>query len=224
MEARWIVPIPAGRPNNLRFLKPLMAIRIVQRLFSSLAGGISHSLHIRKTQPIGWKKRRTNKQAWISSKRKKGGCLWHFLCIRWANTIVYSSENSHKATSNADLNSHVGHPGICGSTGPSSRLPDFWWLVSSLPDSHLPDCLFCQLDSAAPFCWLCPSLDCSLMPTYLYCSLLLNVPFCFLLDLTSLVPPVSWEISSADPLWVSCQNKQRDSLTGTHTHRNGCHP
>ena len=71
----------------------------------------------------------------------RGGSLWHFLCILWANTSV----NSHKATSNAD----------------------FCWLVSSLPYSHLIIDLFCWLVSSAPFCWLCPSLDCSLMPTVL---------------------------------------------------------
>ena len=35
---------------------------------------------------------------------------------------------------------------------------------------------------------------------------------------------VSWEISRAGPVWVSRQNRQRDSLTDTHTHRNECHP
>ena len=37
-----------------------------------------------------------------------------------ANASVYSSEDSHKATSDADLTSRFGPPGICRSTGPSS--------------------------------------------------------------------------------------------------------
>ena len=41
------------------------------------------------------------------------------------------------ATRNADSSSRVGQPGICRSTSPSSRLSDFCWMVSSLPDSHL---------------------------------------------------------------------------------------
>ena len=36
-----------------------------------------------------------------STRRKKS--MIHFLCILWANTGVYSSKNSHKATSNADI-------------------------------------------------------------------------------------------------------------------------
>ena len=52
---------------------------------------------------------------------------------------MYSSENSHKATSNAYLTSCVGPPGICRSTGLSSRLSDFCSLFSTLLSS--PDCL-----------------------------------------------------------------------------------
>ena len=101
-----------------------------------------------------------------------------------------------------ETSSRVSQPGICRSTGPSSRLYGFCWLVSSRYDSHLLTDLFCRLVSSATFCWLCPSsLDCFLMPTVL-CSFLLTVLSCWL----SLGPsfprflPVSSEISRADPL------------------------
>ena len=89
----------------------------------------------------------------------------------WSNPRVYSSENSHKATSNVDLTSRVGPLGTCKSTGPSSRLSDFCWLVSHLPD------------------W-------PVLSTGSFCSLLLTVFFCLLSDL-----PVSWEISCSGSLW-----------------------
>ena len=98
----------------------------------------------------------------------RGGSLWHFSCILWGNASVYSSENSHKAASNADLHSRVGQPGLCRSTGLSSRLSDFCWLVSSLLGSHLLTDLFCRLVSVAPFCCLSPSLDWPLLSTDLW--------------------------------------------------------
>ena len=100
----------------------------------------------------------------------RGGILWHFLCILWANTSMYSSENSHKAIS---LN-----PSAIGAGLPLVLVvnADFCWLVSTLPDFHLPD-------------WpvLLIGLFCSPLSTDLW-------------DLPSLVLPVSWEILHAGPL------------------------
>ena len=76
-----IVSIPlADRAHYLSVLKPLMAIRIGSWFFSSLAGGISHSLHIHKAQPRGWKKR-TNEQirTWVCSKCKRGKSVTLFV-------------------------------------------------------------------------------------------------------------------------------------------------
>ena len=82
--------------------------------FSHLRPGVFHIPS--PTQLKGWKKR-TNKHGLGLAPSAWGGSLWHFLCILWANASVYSSENSHKATRNADLNSRVGQPGIYWSTG-----------------------------------------------------------------------------------------------------------
>ena len=85
------------------------------------------------------------------------GSLWHF-CAALHAFAGYRRRvfawNFHKATRNAD-SSRVGQPGICGSTGPSSRLSDFCWLVSSLPNSHLLDW---PVLSTGLFCSLSPSL------------------------------------------------------------------
>ena len=117
----------------------------------------------------------------------------------WANASVYSSEISHKATGNADLNSRVGPPGFCRSTGPSSHLSDFCWLVSSVPDSYLPD-------------W-------PVLLTGPFWSLLLNAFFCLLLDLPSLVHPVSWEFSCAGTLSGFCAKTDKGILWLAPTHR-----
>ena len=77
--------------------------------------------------------------------------------------------------------------------------------------NHLLTDLFCRLVSAAPFCWLCASLDWPLLPT---------VSGTFLPSSSGLVG----DLARKPFVWVSRQNRQRDSLTGTHTHWNGCHP
>ena len=100
-----------------------------------------------------------------------------------------------KATSNANLSSRVVQPGFCWTTVLSSCLSDFCWLVSSLPCSHLLT---------------------ELLLTALSCRLSLGPPFPHLL-------PVSWEISRTW-LCVGFAPKQRDPLTGPHTHRNECQP
>ena len=132
----------------------------------------------------GGGKEQTNKYGLGSASSARRGKVHVTLFVHsmflWVNASVYSCENSHKATSYADSTSRVGSPGICWSTGPSNRLSGFCWLVSSLPDSHLPD-------------W-------PVLLTGLFCSLLLTAFFCLLLDLPSLVLSVSWEISCAGPL------------------------
>ena len=141
---------------------------------------------------VGGRKVQTNRHGFGSAPSARRGEVYVILLVHsvflWANASLYSSENSHKATSNADLNSRVGQPCICRSTGPSSHLSDFCWLVSPLPCFHLLLSLLSFLQ--------CPSLDWPLMLTVLFSSFLLTVFW----DLPYLVLPVSWEISSAGPL------------------------
>ena len=113
--------------------------------------------------------------------------LWHFCAnlraiCRLSRACIRAKHP--QAARNADSSSRVGQPGICRSTGPYSRLSDFCWLVSSLPDSYLLTdllltALSCWLISSAPFSWL---------------LLLFSGTF------HSLTPPVSWEISRTSPL------------------------
>ena len=115
---------------------------------------------------------------------------------------------THKATSNTDVSSCIGPPGICRSTGPSSHLSDFCWLVSSLHNSRLLTDLFCRLVSAAPFCWLCPSLD---WPPALLCRLFSGT---FLPLSTS----VSWEILHVGPLCGFCAKTDK-GISDWHPHQ-----
>ena len=124
--------IPAGRPPLSQPNKLLMAIRILW-FFSSLARDISHSFT--NTQNTTERVKEKNKQTrtWFRSKRKRGS-LWHFLCILWANASVYSSGNSQKATSNDDLSSGLGQPGICRSTVLAAA---YWLLLTGLLSARL---------------------------------------------------------------------------------------
>ena len=119
------VTIHAGRPYYLSFLKPIMASDSSSG-FSHFWLGVSHILYrYAKYNRERGRKEQTNKHGLWLAPSARGGSLWYFLRILWANVSVYSSENSHKVTSNADLNSRVRQPCICRSTGPSSRLSDF---------------------------------------------------------------------------------------------------
>ena len=51
----------------------------------------------------GGRNEQTNKHGLGPAPIARGGILWHFWDILWANVSVYSSKNSHKATSNADI-------------------------------------------------------------------------------------------------------------------------
>ena len=189
------VTIHAGRTHYLSFLKPLITIRIVLWFFSSPARGISHSLQIRKAQPRQWKKR--------TNKHTRRGSLWHSLCILWANASVYSSENSHKASCNALAlikPASVGQQVLAAAFLTSV-------LLSSLSCFHLLTVSFCQLVSAAPFCWLYPSLDWPLLYR------LISGTF-----LPSSVSSFVGDLACRAFVWVSHQNRQSDSLTGTHLH------
>ena len=122
--------IPAGRPHYLNFRKSLMASDSSSG-FSHLWPGVFHiSLRILKAQPREWKKR-INEQTWTCffSASAKGGSMWQFLSILWANASVYSNENSHKATRNADssLDYPVLSTGLCGSLLLTVSFP---WLTS----------------------------------------------------------------------------------------------
>ena len=78
------------------------------------------------------------------------------------------------------------------------------------------------------------SLDCPVLSTGLFCSLLLTVLFnpllstdslCLLWDLPSLVHFRSRSRSRPQALCVGfALNRQKDSLTDTHTNRNECYP
>ena len=96
-----------------------------------------------------------------------------------------------------------------------------WSLLLPSADCVLPLTAFsCRLSSSASFFWLCPSLDCSLMPNVLFCSLLLTD---LLLDLL----PASFRSrgrSRVQALCVGFAPKQRDPLTGTHTHQRNKYP
>ena len=154
--------------------------------FSHLWPGVFHiPLRKRNSQPRGLKKR-TNKQLTLAPSAR-GRSLWHFLCIVWSNASVYSSENSHKATSNADLSSPVGQPGICGSTGVCSRLSDFWLLPASFCSllltvtfsallSSLSTVYFSFPLSIVSFSWLTPPADCPLLLPSAHCSLETSFP------------------------------------------------
>ena len=165
------------------------------------------------------KNKKTNKHGLGLAPSARGGSLWQFLCIVLANASVYLRENTHKATIYADLSSRVDQPGICRSTDPSSRLSDFCWLVSSVSDSHLPD-------------W-------PVLSTGICCPLLLTASFSWLplscrLSFSGLTSRADWSLGPSFPrlvgnfarrtfVWGSRQNRKRDSLTGTHIHRNRCH-
>ena len=116
---------------------------------------------------------------------REGVYVTHFVhsVFLWANTNVYSSENSHKATSDADLTSRVGQ---------QVQAAEFPTSVDSLPDPHLPDC--------------------PVLSTGAFCSTLLIVFFCLLSDLSSLVLPVSWEILRAGPLCGFCAQTDKGIL------------
>ena len=134
---------------------------------------------------------------------QEGTSRWHFPCNLCFCGLMSACTWAKlpQATGNADLNSHIGQPGICRSTGFSNCLSDFCWLVSSLPDSFLD--LFSRLVSAAPFCWLwCSVLSWTFLPssTFDLVGDLMHKPF----------------------VWVLRRN--RDLLTATHSHRNECHP
>ena len=68
--------------------------------FSSLARGISH--FFTDTQSTTERVEETNKHELGLAPSARGGSLWHFLCILWANANVYLIKNSHKASSKAD--------------------------------------------------------------------------------------------------------------------------
>ena len=91
----------------------------------------------------------------------------------------------------------------------------------------LPLCL--TLISEWPVLSTC--LCCSLLPTV--SSLLTSPADCPLLllpvsfsgtFLPSSIPGLGRDFMCRPFVWVLRQNRQRDSQTGTHTHRNECHP
>ena len=161
------------------------------------------TLKIQHTQPRGWKKRRTNNHGlgFASSVRREKSVT--LLCILCFCGIMRACTRAKlpQAASNADLPSRVGQPGFCRSTGLSSHLYDFCWLVSSLPSSQLLTGLFCPL-------LLTDSFSSALGPSF-------PRPL-----------PVSWEISRASPLcgFRAKTDKRIFWVALSYTHRNECHP
>ena len=110
----------------------------------------------------GGKKEQTNIYGLGSAPSARSGEVYVTFYVHsvflWTNASVYSSENSYKATSNADLTSRVGPPSICRSTSPSSRfafLTSVDWSPLCLTLISLTD-RFYRLVFSAPFCWLSP--------------------------------------------------------------------
>ena len=145
----------------------------VIRLVVFLISGQGYFTFLYRYAKHNWDGERTNKHGLELALSARGGRLWHFLCILWANTSGYSGENSHKATGNTDLSSRVGQPGICGSTDASSRLYDFGLLPAS----------FCSLLLTVSFSALFSSLSTVLFSSPLSTGLL------------------SWLTSHADCVW-----------------------
>ena len=128
---------------------------------------------------------------------------WHTVLL-WANASVYSNEISSKPQRNVTHLLTLAHP-ASQSTDTSSCLSVdcsvlFCWLVCS----RLPTGLFCPLD------WL-----------LLFSSLLLTVSGAFL---PSSAFGLLGDLARKLFVWVSRQYRQSNPLTGTHTHRNECHP
>ena len=209
-----IVPNPStGRPQYLKFLKPLMAIRSDRSGFSYLRPVTLHiSLRTRKTQPRRWKKRRKEQtQAWVSSKRKREVCdIFTALRAFTGYRGRVFARNIHKAIRNADSFPRIGQLGLCRSTGLSSHFSDF---CSSFFSALL----------SSP--WLTCSVDWYLLLSVSFWFPLSTDSLCLLWDLPSLIHlRLAGDLAPKPFVWVSRQNRQSNSLTGTHTHRNGCHP
>ena len=106
----------------------------------------------------GRKKEQTNKHRLGSAQSARRGEVYVTLFVHsvflWANVSVYSSENSHKATSNADLASRVG-PQVLA----AAFLTSIDW--SPPCPTHLPDW---PVLSTGPFCCFLPltALSCRL--------------------------------------------------------------
>ena len=140
--------------------------------------------------------------------------LWH--CAFWEQTRACTRAKILTKPLVMLTYSRVGSPGLCESTGLSSRLSDFCWL-SSLLCFHLLTASFCQL---------CPSLDCYLKPTVLFCSLLLTHFFCLLSGLHSFLPSFlpsfthfrSRGRSRAQALCVGFVPKQTKGFSDWHLH------
>ena len=169
-----------------------MAIRS-DRLVVSLISNQGYYTFLYRHTKHNQRVKEKNKQTWgwVSSKCKKERSLWHFLCTLWANMSMCSSENSLKATSNADLSSRVGQCSLCRSTDLSSHFSDFCSSLFSAWLSFPPD-----LFSPGTFCWL---------PSSVFSQT-------FLSSSTS-------SLTHRLFVWVSCQNRLRNRLTGTHTHQ-----
>ena len=170
-------------------------------LFSSPARGISHFF----TDMQNTTEKRTNKQtrAWVSSKCKRGksDTFYAFCELTWACT---QAKTLTKPLAMLTYLLTLVHPAFVGQQVLTATfLTSVDW--SPLCPTHLLTDLFCRQVSSGLFCWLCPSLDWPLQlgPSFLHPSGLLG------------------DLAHRPFVWVSRQNRQRDSLTGTH--RNGCH-
>ena len=96
-------------------------------------------------------------RAWVSSKCKREVCDTF---LQLAVHMHVFAQNFHKATRNADSFSCVSQPGLCRSTGLSSRLSDF---CSSLFSALL---LSPWLTCSVNWSLLLPSADCLLLVSF----------------------------------------------------------
>ena len=165
-------------------------------VFSSLAWGSSHSFtNTQNIQLSGWKKKKNKKlRAWVSSMCKRGE-----VCDTFVQLFVH-------------LLVIAGVYLLETSTKPLGMLTHFLTFVNpaSVGQQVLAVAFLTSVDWSPLFLtlisWLTCSVDWSLGPFFLRPSGIVG------------------NLARKPFVCVSCQNKQRNSLTGTHTQRNGCHP
>ena len=185
---------PPADPHYLSFLKPLMASDSSRR-FSHLRPEIYHFFFFTDTQKtIEGVEEKKNKQS-RAWVSARGGSPWHF-CASCELTRAFTRAKT--LTKPLAILISVDCSPLC---------------------STLISWLTCSVDKSL----LSPSADCVLLLlTPLLCRL---SPFVFSRAfLPSSTYGLVGDLVRKPFVWVSRQNKQRDSLIGTYTQKNGCHP
>ena len=160
------VPIPTSRPHYLSFLKPLMASDSSSGFF--LISGRGYFTFFTDTQSttekVEEKNKRTNTDlVWLQAQESEVCETFCAFC-----ELTQACTRAKTLTKPLAMLTHVGHLGISGSTGLSSRLSDFCSSLFSVQLSSLSTVFFCSLLLNAFFCSL-------LLIVFL--RLLLDLPF-----------------------------------------------